>query len=248
VIVLDTVGSTNDELRRLAATGAPEGTVVVAEHQLAGRGRRGREWFSPPGVGLYLSVLFRPMEEPVRLTRWTLAASIAACEACRRSSGRAVEIEWPNDLFFEGRKLAGILAETRTTGSRTCDMVVGAGINVHQRADDFPPELATRAISLRRIGCAGMLEREGLAVDLLRRLAVLATALRRGDWSSVAKRWERLAPGARDRPVRILAGNSGPPIIGLTRGLDESGALRVESEDGKVIAVRLADAVEPLES
>jgi BirA family biotin operon repressor/biotin-[acetyl-CoA-carboxylase] ligase len=248
VILLDSVSSTNDEVRRLAAEGAPEGTVVVADRQSAGRGRLGRRWSSPPGLGLYVSVLFRPREVPEKITRWTVAASIAACEACRHSSGRAVSIEWPNDLVFERRKLGGILAESRVGADGACELVLGSGINVHQRACDFPSKIAGRATSLHLLRGAGMLEREGLAVDYLRRLATVADRLRAREWTSLAARWAELAPAGRGWRVRVLA-QSGKPrtgFFGITRGLDEQGALLVERADGRLTAVRTAETVELL--
>ena len=111
LIVEERVGSTNDRIRELAATGAEEGTVVIAESQSRGRGRLGRSWLSRPGLGLYLSVLFRPRAPIPELTRWTLAAAVAACAACRQVGGCKVEIDWPNDLVHDGRKLGGLLAD-----------------------------------------------------------------------------------------------------------------------------------------
>ena len=108
--------STNDVLRKMAAAGAPEGTAVVAGAQTAGRGTKGRAWHSAPGRGLYLSVLLRPAGFDLSLL--TLAAGLAARDAVRSSHGLDVRLRWPNDIVFDGRKLGGILCETRIQGGR----------------------------------------------------------------------------------------------------------------------------------
>ena len=249
-VVADSLTSTNDEARRLAAQGAGEGTVVLANAQSAGRGRHGRHWVSAPGLGLYVSVVLRPGEPVERVTRWTLAASVAACEACR-AAGRPVSIEWPNDLVHGRRKLAGILAEVRSTDRVPSDLVIGVGINVHHRAADLPPPIAERATSLHLIGGGGILERERLAVDYLERLAGIVSELRAGGWPRVAARWEELAPGSRGCRGRVLPGRrdeAGTEFVGVTRGLDPEGALVVEDETGRARVVRTVESFVPLEA
>ena len=148
--VLDQVDSTNSVCRRLAADGAPDGTVVIAESQTAGRGRRGRSFLSPPGQGLYLSVLWRPDCEPEQLLPLTALAAVAVCRAIERLGGDKVQIKWPNDLVLGGRKICGILTELSLEGESghvDC-VVVGIGVNCRQRAEDFPVELRQIAGSL----------------------------------------------------------------------------------------------------
>ncbi|MCP3979994.1 MAG: biotin--[acetyl-CoA-carboxylase] ligase [bacterium] len=235
------MSSTNDELRQLAADGAEDWTVMLAEEQTAGRGRLGRRWHSAPGSGLYLSILLHPTEPAGRIPRWTLAAAVAACEACRRVSGLDVRIKWPNDLLCGGRKLGGILAEMRTNGTRT-DLVLGLGVNVHQAAGGFPSELADSATSLRGECHRGIfLERERLAALYLIRLAALAEDLERDRWGRVARRWEGLALGALGARV-VTRGRDGGGS-GITRGIDGTGALRIERDDGSIVSVTDVDAV-----
>jgi BirA family biotin operon repressor/biotin-[acetyl-CoA-carboxylase] ligase len=246
--LLDSVGSTNDLARELAAEGAPEGTVVIAERQTAGRGRRGRTWLSPRHLGLYVSVLFRPSAPAAEVTRWTLGASVAACEACRRLTGAEVAIKWPNDLMWRERKLGGVLAEMRSTGGMPTDLVVGAGLNVGQRLGDFPDALSSSATSLRLAAGGTAPNRERLAAVYLRELAGIAGDLGRGDWSTVAGRWQRLSPGAIGQRVHVLAqGDEGREYEGVTSGLDEAGALLVRRPDGRIVKVRLAESVVPRE-
>ncbi len=250
LVVSDSVGSTNDELRRLANEGAEEGTVVIAAAQTAGRGRMGRHWHSPPGRGLYLSVLLHPREPLSQVTRWTLAAAVAACRACRELSGCPVAIEWPNDLAIGERKLAGVLAEVRSAAGRI-ELVLGIGFNVLQRAEDFPTELSERSTSLYIASGRTNLGRERLAALYLSELGRTAGRMREGGWSAVAAEWCRLAPGAHGRRVRILAGTPKAPATpwdGVTRGIDDDGALLVERADGGTASIRMIDAVIPLEA
>ena len=142
----ETLDSTNDLAKELAVQGAPEGTVVVAEAQTGGRGRLGREWDSPPGVGLYVSLVLRPMLPPMELPQITLTTAVAVVRAVRRVAGVAPGIKWPNDLLLNGKKLGGILTEMETESDRIRHVVVGLGLNVNNPG--FPPELAATATSL----------------------------------------------------------------------------------------------------
>ncbi len=148
------VTSTNDVARAAAEGGAPSGTVVVADQQTAGRGRLARVWFSPPGQGLWTTVLVRPgAGRPGLLTRLTPLAGVAAALAIRKRCGVPVTLKWPNDLMVGGRKLGGILAESRMEPGPTCRYaIIGLGLNVRQSAADFPAELVGRATSLAMEG------------------------------------------------------------------------------------------------
>jgi BirA family biotin operon repressor/biotin-[acetyl-CoA-carboxylase] ligase len=252
IVVLAETGSTNDAMRERAANGAEAGTIVVADRQTSGRGRHGRTWHSPPGLGLYLSMLFRPASPAEQATRWTLAAAVAACEACRRT-GAQVAIEWPNDLVApDGRKLGGILAELRSgPGGGGRELILGLGLNVVHRELDFPPELRALATSLARAG-APMPERERLAADFVLSMSALGERLDAGDWETVRARWHALAVGAFGRRVRVLRGGGSAPegrhFEGITDGIDGSGALLVALCGGGVETVHLSDSVERWEA
>jgi BirA family transcriptional regulator, biotin operon repressor / biotin---[acetyl-CoA-carboxylase] ligase len=142
----ETLNSTNDLAKELAVQGAPEGTLVVAETQTGGRGRLGREWDSPPGVGLYVSLVLRPLLPPMELPQITLTTAVAVVRAVRRVAGLAPGIKWPNDLLVNGKKLGGILTEMETESDRIRHVVVGLGLNVNNPG--FPPDLADTATSL----------------------------------------------------------------------------------------------------
>jgi BirA family biotin operon repressor/biotin-[acetyl-CoA-carboxylase] ligase len=145
----DEIDSTNNELKRLAANGAAEGTVVVAETQLSGRGRRGRVWNSKPGLGIYMSVLLKPDIAPEYVQVITLAASSAVCNAIAPFIDIKPGIKWPNDILIDNKKVCGILTEMTAEPEKVHSIVVGIGINVNHREDDFCEELKNTAASLR---------------------------------------------------------------------------------------------------
>jgi BirA family biotin operon repressor/biotin-[acetyl-CoA-carboxylase] ligase len=244
---LGVVGSTNDEVRRLAAGGAPEGTVVVAEAQTAGRGRLGAPWHSPAGTGLYLSVLFRPPGAASETTRFTLASAVAACEAAHAVGAGEVAIKWPNDLLWRGRKVAGTLAELRTTGTAVLDLVVGTGFNVAQEEGDFPPGLVRQAASLR-MAVGRAVDRERLLALYLTALLEAAERLRDGDWDAVHARWCALAWRVSGGRVRVLPGRGAPAFEAVTEGIDATGALRVRDGGGALRTLSQGESLLHLEA
>lgn len=146
----DTIGSTNDTARQMAAEGAPGGTVILAGHQTNGHGRLGRSFCSPAGAGVYVSCILRPDCLPTQLMHLTCAAAVASAQAVERASGIHPGIKWTNDLVIGSKKLGGILTSLQIdpkTG-RVCSAIIGIGINCLQKAADFPPELQGIACSL----------------------------------------------------------------------------------------------------
>jgi BirA family biotin operon repressor/biotin-[acetyl-CoA-carboxylase] ligase len=222
------IGSTNDEAARLAELEAPEGTIVVASAQTAGRGRFGRTWFSPPGAGLYVSVISRDRRAAPHIT---LAGGVAVADGIRRATGLPVEIKWPNDIVVDAgrgrrRKLAGILAEGSTSAEGLQYVVLGIGINLQSAA--YPPDIADRATSLE--------SELGRAVDAGPVLAHTLVALNErlmelsaGDTKPLLDRWRELSPSAQGAPVEWDAPSGAR--AGRTAGVDDDGALRV-SVDG----------------
>jgi BirA family biotin operon repressor/biotin-[acetyl-CoA-carboxylase] ligase len=214
------VGSTND-----VAAALPPGSVVVAAHQTAGRGRRGHTWFSPPGSGLYVSVVLAPATarvDPPRATMLlTLAAGVAIVEGVEAATGLAVDLKWPNDLMVSGRKLAGILAES---GGET--VVLGYGINVLETA--FPPELRDRATSLQS-ELGHVVERDRVLDETLAALSQRYGDLVDGRFDAILDAWRTRAPAASGAHVRWTT-NSGMSA-GITAGIDDRGALLVRVGD-----------------
>jgi BirA family biotin operon repressor/biotin-[acetyl-CoA-carboxylase] ligase len=236
VVALDATESTNDDARRLAEEGAPEGTVVVAARQLAGRGRLGRTWESPDMLGLYLSILLRPTEGLDGIGRYPIACAVALCAACREIAGDRACLKWPNDLLAGGEKVAGVLSEMRQ-GDRGTELVLGVGINVNQMEGDFPAELRGRATSLRILRGGGPVDRGAIAAGVLQALGETIALVRHDAWEAVAERFLRYAPHAVGTRVRLTAGG-----VGLTRGIDPTGALRVETAAG-IVLVHASDSV-----
>jgi BirA family biotin operon repressor/biotin-[acetyl-CoA-carboxylase] ligase len=226
----DEVGSTNDEAMRRSAEGAPAGTVVLAGRQTAGRGRHGRSWHSPPGAGLYLSVLLRPDSEASRALV-TLMAGVAAADAVQRVAGLEAVLKWPNDLVTVTpagrRKLGGILAEASVMGSRPTHIVLGIGINVRRAA--LPAELAAIATSIE--GETGLaVAPSTLAAELLAALAGGWRLLQAGERQAVLSAWRARARPLLGHPVRWAGGGEGRE--GVARDIDDTGALIVDTPWG----------------
>ena len=168
IICLDTVDSTNTHAKQLAGQGAPHGTVVLANRQTGGRGRLGRQFSSPAGLGIYCSVVLRYSVPPERLLLLTPVMAEAARRAVVQATGLQPSIKWINDLVLEGRKLCGILTELGAGF-----VVVGIGINCSQQTADFPPELRGTAISLSQ-ALAKPVDRDAVAAELIRQVQMAA--------------------------------------------------------------------------
>ena len=213
------VASTND----LAAS-LPEGTVVLADRQTAGRGRRGHAWFSPPGSGLYASVVLMPgrSSDPRRATALlTLAAGVALAEGVDTASGLRVDLKWPNDLYVSGRKLAGILAEA--SGER---VVLGFGINTSIAS--YPPDLHERVTSIEsELGRS--VDRHPVFVETLAALSRRYDDLLLGRFDAILDAWRQLAPRACG--ARVTWTTNAGTASGTTAGIDDRGALLVQIDD-----------------
>ncbi len=217
--------STNDDVRNLAIAGAPDGLVVLADSQTHGRGRLGRRWFSPPEGSLILSALFRHPAPVEQAQRFTMIAGLALLDAISAVTRLRAELKWPNDVLVSGRKVAGILAETESSGPRLRWAVVGIGANVDIDFTPYP-DLADSATSLSR-EAGRVVERGPLLVALIRALSRRYAALVAGgspleEWSS------RLA--TLGQPVEVESGRS--RFAGMAEGVTPEGALLVRLEDG----------------
>lgn len=238
IVYFREIGSTSDVAGMLASEGAAEGTLVIADEQTAGRGRSGRTWFSPPGAGLYVSVVLRPhvadASQPwPRLI--TLAAGVGVAEGIRAASGLPVELKWPNDVVIADRhgamaherrwrKLAGILAEASAVGRELHHVVLGFGINVHQ--SPMPVDIAASASSLEQES-GRAIDRGRVLVEALAGLRTWHAALDSGREGAVVARWLELSPSARGARVSVEQGRQ--QYDGTTAGIDSEGALRVRS-------------------
>lgn len=228
VYVLPSTTSTNDIAKDLAHRGAPAGTVVLAEHQTHGRGRHGRTFASPAGVGIYLSLLVRPQVDPHRLPQLTLASAVATAEALVECCALPVRLKWPNDIVIDDKKVAGILSEA-ILGAGTSPMtVIGIGINVNTALAHLPSELHAHVTSLA-LASGHPWPRLPLIAVLLAHLERLYQVFHQGDMAPILQRWLHYGQII-GRQVRFI------PQQGASRGtvigLDTDGALLIQDTDG----------------
>ncbi len=254
---LDETGSTNADMLEAARQGAPEGSVIVAEHQSAGRGRAGRAWVAPRGASLLASVLLRPPAAAAPLV--TAAVALAAAEAVEACTGIHARLKWPNDLVVPGdgsgadRKLAGVLAEAdwpaetdpssgwRPPGSSArVAVVVGVGVNVDW-PDELPEDLADVAVACNHLGAPDV-DREALLVAWLTRLERHYAGLLAGRSGTVALlgAW-RARSATLGRAVRVELGAY--DVVGTAVDLTDSGQLVVEDGDGNRRVLAVGDVV-----
>ncbi len=227
------VTSTNDVILEMAEQGAPHGTVCLADEQTAGRGRRGYGWFSPPGCGIWTSILLRPGLPAARTPALTLCAAAAAARALEAAANVPLEIKWPNDLLIRNRKVAGILAETRVTAGDEPVVVVGMGINVNHTRDLFPEDISESATSLR-IESGGPVSRQDLFPAILASFeSAYEGYLASGPASMLAEVNARLAWRGRTVEAESPAGTSG-----RVSRIDEEGGLVLDRQDGGPLAIR----------
>ena len=223
----DSVSSTNDVARELALAGASEGLCVIAREQTAGRGRQGRSWSSPPGEGLYMSLILRPQVTASAAAMITLAAAVAVAETLRLDFQAAGDIKWPNDVLVRGRKICGILVEAATEGDRLQYAVVGIGVNIAQRF--FPEQIIEGATSLFLETGRAITPEDFAAVMLPRLDHWCGASMPQTD--AVIARWGELSSSAHDCPVRVESLDGS--VEGVTRGLTATGALIVELANGE---------------
>ena len=220
VICYDAVNSTNLVLKDLARAGAEDGTVVVADSQGTGRGRMERAFFSPPGKGIWVSILLRPTFLPQDAPKCTLMAAVAVARAMEHFGLRGA-IKWPNDIMYDGRKLVGILTEMSAEVDRVNYVVIGIGINVNIAPEDFPKELRSVATSLMQMK----------GEPLLRALDALYADVQRDGFAPVLAAWREYAVTL-GQTVRVIA-PAGEEFEGVASDIDAEGALLIETEAGQ---------------
>ena len=229
--------STNDEAARLARAGADHGTVVIAGAQRAGRGRDGRVWASPPGLGLYLSAVVRPPLPLALVPPMTLAIGVGVGEAAREA-GADARLKWPNDVLAGGRKLAGVLVEAQSHGARLEAVIVGIGVNL---GGELPAELAARATTLAA-AAPGPSSRDGFAAALLGHVERWIDRYVASGLPPVIAAWhERMAPGLAVRATLGGGTIDRAQIEGEAAGLDADGALLVRDAAGRLHRIRSGD-------
>ena len=231
--------STNRVALELGHAGEPEGAVVLAEEQTAGRGRGGRAWHSERATGIYVTLLLRPKLAPVQAPLLTMMAGLSAHSAVQALTGLEVDLKWPNDLLVRGRKLGGILTEMHAEPGQIRFVIVGIGLNVNQQK--FPGELANLATSLRA-ETGKPQSRMQLLVRLLHEFESDYNRFLREGVATVVARFESVSSYARGKRVRVTNGTES--YVGTTAGLGPEGLLQVERDGGQLMTVIAGDVAE----
>lgn len=228
VAVLPVIDSTNQYLLDRIGT-LQSGDACIAEYQQAGRGRRGRKWFSPFGANLYLSMYWRLEQGPAAAIGLSLVIGIVMAEVLRDLGASQVRVKWPNDLYLQDRKLAGILVELTGKTGDAAQIVIGAGINLAMR--QVESDVINQGwINLQEAGIA--IDRNTLAVRLINELRAALELFEQEGLTPYLSRWEKL-DNFINRPVKLIIGDK--EIVGISRGIDAQGALLLE-QDGAVKA------------
>jgi BirA family biotin operon repressor/biotin-[acetyl-CoA-carboxylase] ligase len=231
--------STNRVALELGHAGEPEGTVVLAEEQTAGRGRAGRKWHSERAAGIYVTLLLRPKLAPVQAPLLTMMAGLSAHAAVQAVTGLGVDLKWPNDLLIHGKKVGGILTEMHAEPGQIRFVIVGIGLNVNQ--EKFPGELANTATSLR-VETDKPQSRMELLVRLLREFEGDYNRFVHEGVASVVARFESISSYAKGKRVRVTNGTE--TYAGTTAGLGPEGLLQVQRDDGRMMTVIAGDVAE----
>lgn len=249
--ILEDTPSTNSAASALAQEGAPDGTVVVAEAQTLGRGRLGRQWYSPPGKNLYCSIILRRAMSPDHVSRWLswvpLLSAAAVARAIQVITGLRSSLKWPNDILVDHRKVGGLLCESSGTGATNAFVIVGIGLNVNMWRDAFPEDLRNVATSLAaEVGRP--FDRAVLLATLLSELELRYDAFCSGTFSDLKREYE-LRCGSIGQRVRVDMAN-GECLEGQAVSIGDDGSLRVmvdRSQDplkrGTAVAIRAGDVV-----
>ena len=231
--------STNRVALELGHAGEPEGAVVLAEEQTAGKGRAGRAWQSDRGVGVYVTLLLRPKLAPVQAPLLTMMAGLSAHAAIHTQTGLAPDLKWPNDLLLRGKKVGGILTEMHAEPAQVRFIIVGIGLNVNQ--EKFPGELAATATSLR-IETGKQESRMELLVRLLREFESDYNRFLREGPAGVTQKFEAVSSYAQGKRVQVTSGAQS--YAGTTAGLGPEGLLQVQRDDGQLVTVISGDVAE----
>jgi BirA family biotin operon repressor/biotin-[acetyl-CoA-carboxylase] ligase len=228
--LFDEVESTQTEAHRLVSLGSGHGTLVIAERQTSGRGRMGRPWHSPAGLGIWMSLVITPQITLPFAPQITLLTAVALCRTIRKNYQIDIGIKWPNDLLIKGRKVSGILVESSGEDERIRYMVIGIGIGCNMVAEDYPEELKEIATSLC-IETGTIIDRTALIASFLQQFQELYHLYLNRGFAPIRTLWESLSVSLH-KPIRVLTG--GKWIEGMALGIDEMGALIVRQSNGEL--------------
>ncbi len=239
--LFEEIGSTNEVAFELARNGAPEGTVVIADSQTQGRGRLQRRWISPPGVNLYISVIFRPSIAAKNVPFLTLVASIALAETIKNEGANTL-IKWPNDILINWKKVAGVLTAMQPRGDEVDFVVVGVGVNLNMTRETMKKEMgevAEIATSLRE-ELGHEIERARFTADLINEIEIWYQRFLKNGKSPIIKEWMRRW-GAINRRVQVKFNET--VVEGTASGIDENGYLLIKKDDGTTERIISGDVI-----
>lgn len=228
IYYFDSIDSTNTKAKELAEEGHPSGTLVVADRQTAGKGRRGRSWESPTGIGIFMTLMLKPEINPNHASMLTLVAAMATTRAIRRVTGVPAMIKWPNDIVMNGKKVCGILTEMSAQFDYINHIVIGIGINVHN--EEFPEEIKETASSLF-LESGQHIHRASLIEAFLEEFEdVYAEYLKTEDMEGLQKEYDAMLVN-RGRQVRVL--DPKEPFEGKAMGITKKGELIVDTWESR---------------
>ncbi|HTY55973.1 MAG TPA: biotin--[acetyl-CoA-carboxylase] ligase [Candidatus Binataceae bacterium] len=222
------LSSTQDLASQLAEQGAEQGIAVIAETQSAGHGRLGRQWYSPPGLNLYVTIILRPRPALSALGSLNLMAGVAAAEAIESVAPGIVALKWPNDVWLRRKKTGGILAKALSDGSQISCVLLGMGLNLNLRSKDIPDDLQRIATSVQ-IETGVECDRSAVAAVLFSRLDTRYTEMQKHGFASIRPLWERYSALA---GKEVTVTDHGKPLSGVVKGIDDEGALILETKAG----------------
>jgi BirA family biotin operon repressor/biotin-[acetyl-CoA-carboxylase] ligase len=233
----ESVESTQKIAQRLADENVPEGTVVIAEEQISGRGRMGRQFYSPKFTGIWMSMILRPNIPLPKTPQLTLLTAVAVVQAIEEQAGITPEIKWPNDILLRGKKLTGILTELQAEADRIHSVIIGIGINVNQQLEDFPEELHSIATSIF-IEKGEKVSRSSLIRSFFSKFEKLYLHYLNEGFLPIKLLWESYAVSI---GKHIKARTLTSVIEGKALGITSDGVLQIEDQFGKIHHVYSAD-------
>ncbi len=232
------IGSTNDEAFRLGQEGAPEGTVVIADSQIKGRGRMQRIWHSPAGSNIYTSLILRPHLKAAVAPQISLVAGVAVAETLTQYCPDKIELKWPNDVLVNGKKICGILAQMKTAAEEVDFVVVGIGINVNIGKNQFPADISDIATSLS-LETGKEISRQDLIINLYENFAKWYKKLLQNGFAAIKEKWLKMAPMI-GQNVQIMFLNE--KVIGEAVDLDDDGSLIILTAKNEKLNISAGDA------
>ncbi len=234
---LETVDSTQRAAVEFGQQGLPEGTLVIADEQTSGRGRLARSWHSPKHAGIWMSLILRPNVPPQQAPQFTLITAVAVVQAIEEVCGIQADIKWPNDILIAGKKITGILTEMQAEADKINFIVIGIGMNVNQKEEDFPPELQEIATSLA-IQTGKRHSRAALVQTILLKLEKYYELYLEKGFTPIKLLWESYSNSiGKEITARTITGS----ITGKALGISETGVLKLRDNQGNIHDIYSAD-------